>query len=183
MHKIYYPQNCGAKVLPHSAIKYKSEKLHAILNPHCLFFFWNIPFCYTPPKFYGLKPRPLQNLVVFFTGKDPLLNFRSIQREKASKQHISFKGIFLTGGREGVTIRIAYMSQNIKVSKINNPPNGLVKGGNFTRFSFVISNRGVLRKYFFRKKPLGILVFVLYSWKFQARQSFIYLWELHKTVL
>ena len=122
-------------------------------TPIVCFFFWNIPFCYTPPKFYGLKPRPLQNLLVFFTGKDPLLNFRSIQREKASKQHISFKGTFLTGGREGVTIRIAYMPQNIKVSKINNPPNGLVKGGNFTRFSFVISNRGVLRKYFFRKKP------------------------------
>ena len=59
----------------------------------------------------------------------------------------------LDWGREGVTISIAYIPQNIKVSKINNPPNGLVKGGNFTRFSFIISNRGVLRKYFFRKKP------------------------------
>ena len=61
----------------------------------------------------------------------------------------------LDWGREGVTISIAYIPQNIKVSKINNPPNanGLIKGGNFTRLSFIISNRGVLRKYFFRKKP------------------------------
>ena len=68
------------------------------------------------------------------------------------------------------------------MSKINNPPNGPIKGRNFT-FSFIISNRGVLRKYFLRKKTLGILVFLLYPWKFQTRQSFTYLWELHKIVL
>ena len=48
--------------------------------------------------------------------------------------------------------RLTIQQNIIKVSKINNPPNGPITGGNFT-FSFIISNRGVLRKYFLRKNP------------------------------
>ena len=72
-------------------IKQKYEKLQGFFfKKVCpqlpLFgFFWNSPFFYTSPKFYGLKTRPLENLFFVFTGKGPLLNFRSIQREKPSK--------------------------------------------------------------------------------------------------